>query len=366
MNGNQPGYVAQACNPSISSEVAIGRIHLDRWRLKFESEALTVEIPMTQLEIAYGQGENAGVYFSDPSQPGLEICTFESAVLRDNALITHTHTRAQLKEMRNRGETSRTLKITLYCLGGVVVAAIVATMAVGLMVRALVARIPPEWEKQMGDSVMAEIRQEETFVQDAKLKAKLLHDVAPLLTVLPKNGIEYKFYIVEDPIPNAFALPGGHVLVNTGLLELADKPEELVGVIAHEVAHVTEKHGFRHIISAAGPFLIFRTFLGGSSTSLIGAGSSILVSQSFSQEYELEADSVGFKYLVAANVDPRGLADMLGKLEAEEKKFSESMELQAFSSHPATQKRIDRLNAKWKKLKKKSGFIDFDRLDANP
>jgi predicted Zn-dependent protease len=357
------GYVAQASNPSISSEVAIGRIHLDRWRLQFAAEAFTLEIPLTQLEIAYGQGENDGVYFSDPNQPGLEICTFEPAILRDNALTTHTHTRAQIKEMQSRGETSRTVKITLYCLGGVVVAAMLATMAVGLMVRALVAQIPPELEKQMGNSLLAEIKQEVTFVQDAKLKATLLHDVGPLTNVLPKNGIEYKFYIVDDPVPNAFAIPGGHVFVNTGLLELADRPEELVGVIAHEVAHVTEKHGFRHIISAAGPFLIFRTFLGGNSTSLIGAGSSILVSQSFSQEYELEADAVGFKYLVAANIDPRGLADMLGKLEAEEKKFSDSLELQAFSSHPATQKRIDRLNAKWKKLKTKNGFVDFDHLE---
>src|SRR5947208_15699095 len=105
-------------------------------------------------------------------------------------------------------------------------------------------------------------------------------------------------------------------------------------------------HGFRHIISEAGPFLIFRTFLGGSSASLIGAGSGMLVSQSFSQEYELEADAVGFKYLVAAHVDPRGLATMLGKLEAEERRFGESMELQAFSIHPATQKRIQRLDAK--------------------
>jgi predicted Zn-dependent protease len=74
------------------------------------------------------------------------------------------------------------------------------------------------------------------------------------------------------------------------------------------------------MISAAGPFLIFRTFLGGNSTSLLGAGSELLVTQGFSQEYELEADAVGFQYLVAAHIDPRGLAEMLGKLEAEERR----------------------------------------------
>jgi predicted Zn-dependent protease len=281
-------------------------------------------------------------------------------------LITDTHTRSQLKEMQSRGEANRTLKITLYCLAGVVVAAIAATMLVGVMVRILVARIPVEWEQKMGDSLMSEVRQEETFIEDPKLKAKLVRDVAPLVNALPKTGVEYKFYIVDDPMPNAFALPGGHVLVNTGLLDLSKRPEELLGVVAHEVAHVTEKHGFRKMISAAGPFLIFRTFLGGNSTSLLGAGSELLVTQGFSQEYELEADAVGFQYLVAAHIDPRGLAEMLGKLEAEERRYGGHMQLRAFSSHPATEKRIQRLNSNWKKLKTKTGFIDFTQPEPAP
>src|SRR5437660_11607096 len=125
------GYVAQASNPSLGYEVAIGHITLDRWRLKFESESFTLEIPLTQLEIVRGQGEDEGIYFTDPNQPGWEICTFDPAILRHNSLATHTHTRGQLKEMQSRGEANRTLKITLYCLVGVVVAAVVATALVG-------------------------------------------------------------------------------------------------------------------------------------------------------------------------------------------------------------------------------------------
>ncbi len=366
MNEDTSGFIAQASNPSQGYEVAVGRIVIDRWRLKFESEAYTLEFPLNQLEIVRGQGEDEGVYFTDPTQPGWEICTFEKAVLRNNSLCTDSHTRSQLKEMQSRGETSRTLKITLYCLIGLVIIAIVGNVLVGVMVRILVARIPAQWEKQMGDTLLAEFKLESTFIEDPKLKAKLLRDVGPLLSALPKSGVTYKFYISDDPEPNAFALPGGHVVVNTGLLELSKRPEELVGVIAHEVAHVTEKHGFRQVISAAGPYLIFRTFLGGNSTSLLGAGSQILVAQSFSQEYELEADTVGFNYLVDAHIDPRGLADMLGKLEAEEGRGGGDLTIRAFSSHPATQKRIDKLNTKWKKLKNKTGFIDFEQLPEQP
>ena len=86
------------------------------------------------------------------------------------------------------------------------------------------------------------------------------------------------------------------------MLELADRPEEVAGVVAHELAHVTQKHGFRKIISDAGPYLIMKIFFGGASgtAGVLGGSSQLLVRQSFSQEYELEADEVGWQYLVAA------------------------------------------------------------------
>ena len=163
-----------------------------------------------------------------------------------------------------------------------------------------------------------------------------------------------------EPLANAFALPGGDVLVTTRLLEIADRPEEIAGVVAHELAHVTQKHGFRKIISSLGPYLIFRVFLGNAAgvLGIIGESSELLVNQSFSQEYELEADEVGWKSLVAARIDPRGLPDMLRKLQHDEQKLhAELPQLHAFSSHPAIQKRIQRLEEKWMKLKDKSGFV---------
>jgi beta-barrel assembly-enhancing protease len=169
-------------------------------------------------------------------------------------------------------------------------------------------------------------------------------------------------------MPNAFALPGGHVMVNDSLINMASKPEELAGVIAHEVAHVTEKHGFRKIISEAGPYLIVRVFLGGSrgTAGALGGSSQLLVRQSFSQEYELEADDVGWKYLVAAKIDPRGLADMLKKLQAAQDRMGFGhFDLGAFSSHPATVKRVQRLDAKWNKLKDKSGFITYEQPEPS-
>jgi predicted Zn-dependent protease len=92
----------------------------------------------------------------------------------------------------------------------------------------------------------------------------------------------------------------------------------------------------------------------------LGANSEVLVQQSYSQDYEMEADAAGWDYLVKARIDPRGLISLLRKFEAEQdqiKKFRPAV--QALSSHPSTAKRIRVLESKWSKLKDKSGFIQF-------
>jgi len=94
---------------------------------------------------------------------------------------------------------------------------------------------------------------------------------------------------------------------------------------------------------------------------VLAGGSALLVNQSFSQEYENEADETGWRYMVAANIDPRGMIDMFRKLQAWEAK-QKTLDLvpHAFQSHPDLEKRIERLEAKWKKLPRKSGFIELE------
>ena len=94
---------------------------------------------------------------------------------------------------------------------------------------------------------------------------------------------------------------------------------------------------------------------------MIGDASSLLVMQSFSQDYELEADNVGWDFLIAARVNPHGMIEMLSKLKTyEESQGGEDFTPGALKSHPATAKRIKRLENKWKKLKNKSNFVDLN------
>lgn len=369
MTEDIPTFVAHACHPNFGEQAAEGRIGFDRWNMHFESEYGAFQIPISQLQIHKANGEGEPIYFTDPAQPDLSIYTFDTRVLRLRTLLDGAQTRVQLNAMRKQGEAKRNVKITVSFLVGCLLVALLATASVKLMVRALVSRIPPKFEQDIGDKFFAELQQEETFIQDTNLQAKLDLAITPLLSSLPTNQIQFRFHIMEMPMANAFALPGGHVVVTTGLLKLVNRPEELAGAVAHEIAHVTQKHMFRQVISAMGPALLFQIFMGsqGGLVGVLGAGSQLLMTQSFSQEYELEADAVGWNYLVAAHIDPRGLTDVLRKLQAEEEKEFGDMEIAALRSHPKTQKRIDRLEARWKKVKQKDGFIEFEaHWDSSP
>jgi len=148
-------------------------------------------------------------------------------------------------------------------------------------------------------------------------------------------------------------------VVDAGLLALVDQPEELLGVLAHEMAHVTQQHHFRHIISAAGPFLIFGVFLHSRDSMLntIAAGSGIMVFQGFSQEYEKEADDVGWRYLVTAGINPEGMISVFRKLQAYDRSRRPEYVLpQAFQSHPALAKRIARLESRMRVDVRRRGF----------
>jgi beta-barrel assembly-enhancing protease len=353
-----PAFIASAFHPQVGSEAVEGRVVLDRWRLRFEGPALILEMPLARLLLELDESSGGRVCFSDPEQPDCWICTFDARILRNLHLRESANTRSQLRSIESRGELQRRLKLTLGFVAGFALLACLVSMLTGLMVRALVAQVPLEWEQQLGYSLLQQEQQERVFFDDTNLMTRLTNAVAPLLAALPADGRHYDFYLADEGQPNAFALPGGHVVVTRGLMDLADRPEELAAVMAHEIAHVTQRHLFRKVVSSAGPLVVCRLFAGSRSGVLgvLGAGSQLLVVQSFSQEYELEADAVGWDYLVAARIDPRAAPEILRKLQAVELAIPFGDGPRAFSSHPATDKRIQRLEAKWKKLKNKADF----------
>ena len=359
----QPTFIARATHPSFGGEVAEGRITIDGTALRFESgDGGTLEIPLIRLRIDASESE--AVCFGDPEQPDWSIYTFDQRILQHHSLLQNSMTRMQLRAMREDKENKWRLKATLWTVAIIAVLCVLTPICMGIMVKILVARVPASVEVQMGVTAMAEIKKETTFLTNSALSAKLDAAVAPLIAALPPGPNKYTFYIADDEEANACALPGGAVVVNKGLLAIADRPEQVAGVVAHEIAHVTQKHALRQSVSSFGPALLLELFAS-SDNQLVGAlggMSQLMVIQSFSQEYEFEADSVGWDYLVAARIDPRGMIEIFKKFQAEEdrEKAAFGADIAALSSHPTTGKRIAKLEARWNKLRNKSGFIEFE------
>ena len=356
-------FEAHAFHPSLGTEAAAGRISVDRWNFRFQSDAVTLEVPLTRLRVRTGKGEDERIYFHDPAQPDWEIITDDFGILDHPGIAQIGNIRERLSADESRRELGRRMRILGYVAAVCVLLIWLAQLAVSAMVRTLVAKLPPEVEQEIGDAMIAEVELEMNFVDDTNRVAKLALIAAPLVKSIGDGKATINFYIAEEEEPNAFAFPGGHVVVTTGLLKLAERPEELRGVVSHELAHVTRKHGIRKAIASAGPFLIFRVFLGGDSrgmAGLVGGASDLLVRQSFSKQYETEADDVGWQTLVAARIDPRGMIGIFDKLQIHERQQKNAFALpRAFASHPALEKRIARLEARWRKLPAKTEFIDL-------
>ncbi len=131
---------------------------------------------------------------------------------------------------------------------------------------------------------------------------------------------KFTFTVLDSPVVNAFALPGGYVYVTRGLLALADDEAEVAGVIAHEIGHVTGRHASQRY-GRAQATQILATGVGillGSQQAAQAAGQvGVLALQSYSRDQEFEADLLGVRYLSRAGFEPEGMADFLTKLQAD-------------------------------------------------
>jgi hypothetical protein len=131
---------------------------------------------------------------------------------------------------------------------------------------------------------------------------------------------EFQFKIVRNPTVNAFALPGGYITVFSGLIEKATSPEQVAGVLAHEISHVTKRHGINRIVKAVGTAAVIAVTLGdlgGVEEAAIEVLTSVTMN-GYGRGDESEADREGVRMLIAARIDPEGLAQFFETLEEEQ------------------------------------------------
>jgi Zn-dependent protease with chaperone function len=360
VNGTNQSYEAFAFHPELGEEMVGGNLCVEYWKLCFQGGTGRLEIPLDQVVVELAE-KGGQVWFSDREHPDVRFFTFDQSVLDDWALLRSRPVREQVKEILQRGDMARRCRIVLYAFFACILAAWLGSLAMGAAMHVVVNRIPLSWDAKEGDALIEKLEKKLPFVNDSNVVAQVIALAEPLVRAVPTNDVQFKFHVLAYPEPNAFALPGGHIVITTGLLKLAGRPEELLGVMAHEMAHVTQRHALRHQISGKGPIYLVQILTGGRSRALeaLAFPSELLAYESFSQEYEREADVAGWNSLVSANLNPHGMIDMFRKLDKQEPKGEGGSGHSAFDSHPALEKRIAWLEAKWEKIPDKTNFVQL-------
>ena len=159
-----------------------------------------------------------------------------------------------------------------------------------------------------------------------------IEELAKPLVDAADSEFEFHFTVVDSEEINAFALPGGFVTVNMGLIEAADSGEEIAAVIGHEMTHVTHRHGMRAVMRQLGASAIVSMLFGGTSLDTLMHLASGLVGQAHSRDQERDADDGGRELLMAAGVDPIGMATFFERLEKEQGNMPGALAL--LSTHP--------------------------------
>lgn len=205
--------------------------------------------------------------------------------------------------------------------------------------RTLVDHMPPDSERSFGKMAWESLAPEASRCTNKRTLQYVGDVLRPLLAQQPP-GYRFEYTVTEDEDLNAFALPGGYITVNMGLLTKIARSEELAGVLAHELAHVTERHGTRRMATQIGTFALLSWLVGGTDVSGAAHVLANLVSTAYARDQEAEADTVGLRTLTAARLDPRGMAELFERLAREQPTLPELL-----STHPDPGERAARARA---------------------
>jgi predicted Zn-dependent protease len=217
-------------------------------------------------------------------------------------------------------------------------------LVAGMSATAAACGISQQQELQLGQQYASQINRELPIVNDAAA-SRYMNQLGRSIAQRGGRNIEYTFYIVNSNMVNAFAVPGGYIYVNRGLIEATGNMAELAGVLAHEIGHVEERHSVEQLEKAQGANLgltLAYVLLGrqpsGAERAAINVGGGLYFA-SHSRQAENEADAVAVSLLAASSIDPNGLVTMFQKLLAERKNRPSQFE-QWFATHPLTEDRI--------------------------
>ena len=224
-------------------------------------------------------------------------------------------------------------------------------------------------ELEMGRKYYSQILQSQTLYQDPKIQSYVQSIGDSLAELSHRSDLIYRFTVLDSPDVNAFALPGGYIFINRGLMVYLSSEEELAAVLGHEIGHVTARHSVRQISQAQVLSIISYAVAreaGSAAGDLANIASGALVA-GYGRDMELQADSLGAEYMAKQGYSALGMIDTISVLKEHELYSTEVSKRRGsnqqtyhgiFASHPSNDSRL-------KEVIKKADSLRKDSLESN-
>lgn len=321
-----------------------GKIEITPDQIIFWDEEVKLkQFPISNTEITQGGTGNRYVYLNHPDYKEWTFYTDDKKILNHEGFKWEKSHQKAAKKIKNnrRGLWLAVQGLIAICLSIIILFYVFR----GAIVESVASQIPVSWEQEVSSSLLESAIAGKKVVNDEKILNDLRLITEPLVNAVDNKDFKFSFTIVEDETINAYALPGGAIVIHSGLILKANNVNEVAGVLAHEISHVTRRHHIRGIVDQLGFFMLIRAFLGDGSVGadILVMGAS-LEALKYSRDYELEADESGWNLMLKANLDPSGMVDFFKILEHEHGDLPDAASF--MSTHPATGERIEVLEAK--------------------
>ena len=202
-------------------------------------------------------------------------------------------------------------------------------------------------EMAMGEVFSSEVETYYPVLRDPRVAWYINHRGRMLAELSDRKDLPYEFGVVDSPELNAFAIPGGHIYMNLGMIEAMDNEAELMGILAHEIGHVVARHSMKTLSQGSIVNIIGTIALNQYPNQWAALAANLFGTTGFlkmSRDAETEADALGYELMLRSGYDPEGMAAVFEKLL---KLYSKQPNLldKLFSTHPPTRERIDAIRA---------------------
>lgn len=306
-------YPARVVSISDEEDAHPGSVAVDDDALVFTGSSMTLRMTYEEVVLDFAGKRNAAVDFQHPDQPQWRVTVYEHRILRERIFKERANLQQQIADVRSRQQGVGKVIANIFFVALLVGLAYVAGYAVEQSVPQVIAQLSTDRDIEIGESLRVYADEEFPSGSYGPQETQLNDILQRLVPAEERERFKFKVHVTDGANPVSFALPGGDIYVSIGLLRVAADSDQVAGVLAHEAAHVIQRHALRMAVSRKGASMILRGLLGDQNgiTDAITTDARRLVAPVFPMSVDLEADGMAWSLLIKAGINPAALPQML-------------------------------------------------------